>query len=224
MRVNVYAEEMTDRVEIISKTIDGHKFTGLRFYLELPVTTRVPQAVDDPGEHVRGKFVHRLDDDDSSAITFWGKRDLREALAIAHAKLTAHYRDTTKSVDMIEMCARSAHEVNRAYCAALGDASQVPWAEAPEWQRVSARNGVRGALRGNTPEQSHQGWLDEKRAAGWVYGPVKDAEKKTHPCIVPYAELPPEQRMKDTLFLAVVRATAVAFTVGFSDGFTPVHA
>jgi hypothetical protein len=35
MRVNVYAEEMTDRVEIISKEIDGHTFTGLRLYLEL---------------------------------------------------------------------------------------------------------------------------------------------------------------------------------------------
>lgn len=34
MRVNVYAEEMTDRVEIVEKG----EFTGLRFYLELPVT------------------------------------------------------------------------------------------------------------------------------------------------------------------------------------------
>jgi hypothetical protein len=32
MRVNVYAEEMTERVGIISKEIDGHAFTGLRFY------------------------------------------------------------------------------------------------------------------------------------------------------------------------------------------------
>jgi hypothetical protein len=38
MRVNIYAEEMTDRIEIIHKTIDGQDFTGLRFYLELPVT------------------------------------------------------------------------------------------------------------------------------------------------------------------------------------------
>ena len=36
MRVNIYAEEMTERVEIISKEIDGHRFTGLRLYLELP--------------------------------------------------------------------------------------------------------------------------------------------------------------------------------------------
>ena len=38
MRVNIYAEEMTDRIEIIGKEIDGHTFTGLRFYLELPVS------------------------------------------------------------------------------------------------------------------------------------------------------------------------------------------
>lgn len=42
MRVNIYAEEMTDRVEIISKEVDGQEFTGLRFYLELPCTVPVP--------------------------------------------------------------------------------------------------------------------------------------------------------------------------------------
>lgn len=105
----------------------------------------------------------------------------------------------------IEACARAAHEVNRAYCAALGDASQVPWEDAPEWQRESARNGVAGALAGNTPEQSHESWRAEKALAGWTYGQVKDAAAKTHPCMVPYAELPPEQQAKDSIFLAVVR-------------------
>lgn len=42
--------------------------------------------------------------------------------------------------------ARVCHEVNRAYCAALGDLSQPPWADAPEWQRKSALNGVAFAL------------------------------------------------------------------------------
>jgi hypothetical protein len=84
MRVNVYAEEMTDRVEIISKEIDGHVFTGLRIYLYLPVT-----APD--GTQHQGPFMHRDGDDDSSAITFWGKRDLRELLKIAQAKLDEHY-------------------------------------------------------------------------------------------------------------------------------------
>lgn len=71
MRVNVYAEEMTDRVEIISKEIDGHRFTGLRFYLELPCT--IPDGTQDSGQrNVSGPFIHRPGDDDSAAVTFWG--------------------------------------------------------------------------------------------------------------------------------------------------------
>ena len=76
MRVNVYAEEMTDRVEIVSKTIDGKTYTGVRFYLELPVTMS-------NGEQYSGRFLHRDGDDDSAAVTFWGKRALREALVKA---------------------------------------------------------------------------------------------------------------------------------------------
>jgi hypothetical protein len=53
---------------------------------------------------------------------------------------------------------------------------------------------------------SHDSWLEEKRATGWRYGPVKDPEKKEHPCFVPYEQLPVEQRRKDHLFQAVVRA------------------
>lgn len=84
MRVNVYAEEMTDRVEIVEKTIDGQTFTGLRIYLELPVQTR-------GGIEVRGPFIHRDGDDDSSAVTFWGKRDLRAVLRKALVMLDEHY-------------------------------------------------------------------------------------------------------------------------------------
>lgn len=84
MRVNVYAEEMTDRVEIIGKRIDGQEFTGLRFYLELPATGP-------DGTQHQGPFLHRPGDDDSSAVTFWGKRDLREVLQKALVMLDRHY-------------------------------------------------------------------------------------------------------------------------------------
>lgn len=110
-----------------------------------------------------------------------------------------------------EACARAAHEVNRAYCIAIGDNSQPSWEEAPDWQKSSALNGVDGVLAGNTPEQSHESWLAQKAATGWKYGPVKDPEKKEHPCFVPYCDLPLEQRAKDGVFVAVVRAMAVAF-------------
>jgi hypothetical protein len=87
MRVNIYAEEMTDRIEIISKTVEGREFTALRFYLELPVT------VGASGENVRGPFIHRPGDDDSAAVTFWGKQDLRGMLRRALAMLDAHDND-----------------------------------------------------------------------------------------------------------------------------------
>jgi hypothetical protein len=93
MRVNVYAEEMTDRIEIIGKEIDGHVFTGLRFYLELPVTLpeRTDWSIDGMGKNVRGPFMHRPGDDDSAAVTFWGKQDLRVVLRKALEMLDAHY-------------------------------------------------------------------------------------------------------------------------------------
>lgn len=109
MRVNVYAEEMTDRIEIIAKEIDGRRFTGLRFYLELPVSVGsgyTHRSVEGPDVYppvggavaqVAGPFMHRPGDDDSSAVTFWGKRDLRAMLRKALAMLDEHYGDTSRA-------------------------------------------------------------------------------------------------------------------------------
>src|SRR5438105_262770 len=49
----------------------------------------------------------------------------------------ARERNYELKPEVVEACARAAHEVNRAYCLALGDASQVAWEDAPEWQRSS---------------------------------------------------------------------------------------
>lgn len=104
------------------------------------------------------------------------------------------------------------HEANRAYCSTLGDFSQRVWDEAPEWQRKSAIAGVEFHLhtlesgKDPQPSASHESWLAEKTADGWKFGPVKDAEKKEHPCFVPYEQLPAEQKLKDFIFCAVVKA------------------
>jgi hypothetical protein len=89
VRVNVYAEEMTEEVEIITKKVDGREYTGLRLYLYLPVTTK-------DGIQMQGAFIHREGDDDSSAITFWGKQDLRKVLKKSLRMLDRHYAKRRK--------------------------------------------------------------------------------------------------------------------------------
>lgn len=104
--------------------------------------------------------------------------------------------------------ARVAHEVNRAYCQSIGDHSQLPWECAPQWQKDSAVNGVEFHQKNpHVPASaSHENWLRVKVADGWKYGPVKDPAKKEHPCMVSFADLPQEQKVKDHLFQAVVHA------------------
>lgn len=108
----------------------------------------------------------------------------------------------------IETIAELCHEANRAYCKTLGDNSQPTWGEAPEWQKQSAINGVEFHQRNPNagPSGSHENWLKLKLEQGWKYGPVKDPDTKTHPCCIPYAALPPEQQMKDAIFVAIVHA------------------
>ena len=104
--------------------------------------------------------------------------------------------------------AKVCHEVNRAYCQALGDNSQPKWEDAPDWQKSSAELGVK--LHSENPdagpEASHASWMAQKLAEGWEYGPTKDPEAKRHPCIIPFNGLPVEQQAKDFIFRAVVHA------------------
>jgi hypothetical protein len=103
--------------------------------------------------------------------------------------------------------AKVCHEVNAAYCRSIGDVSQPSWAEAPDWQRESAINGVKAHLAAPlTPAESHALWLEEKRVAGWKYGRTKNPDTKEHPCFVPYDELPQSQKSKDYIFAAVVES------------------
>lgn len=95
MRVNIYAEEMTDRIEVIEKEIDGVKFEALRMYTYLPVTKEVVEnthagAVKKTVQ-VQGPFIHREGDDDSAAITFWSRGKLRGLLQKAIEVLDEHH-------------------------------------------------------------------------------------------------------------------------------------
>lgn len=112
--------------------------------------------------------------------------------------------DGTKILSIAKVC----HEANKALCETQGDSSQPTWDNVPDWQGESAVNGVIFHI--DNPDAdasaSHENWLKEKLEAGWKYGPVKDPEKKEHPCCVPFGDLPPEQQLKDHLFKAIVGA------------------
>lgn len=106
-----------------------------------------------------------------------------------------------------EEIARVAHEVNRAYCQALGDMSQPTWDEAPQWQRESVMLGVELHTSGDHgPEASHFSWTVQMVNEGWKYGAFKDPENKLHPCLVPFDQLPVAQQAKDFIFRGVVHA------------------
>ena len=107
-----------------------------------------------------------------------------------------------------EDIARVCHEVNRAYCQAIGDNSQPSWDAAADWMKSSAMNGVDLHCDNPNagPEASHESWMAEKYATGWIWGPVKNADAKEHPCMVPFSDLPREQQAKDFIFRAVVHA------------------
>lgn len=105
-----------------------------------------------------------------------------------------------------DLLAKVAHEVNRAYCQALGDTSQLPWNETPSWQKESAIHGVEFHRKNPNagPESSHNEWMAEKISNGWKWGPEKDGDKKEHPCLIPYEQLPLEQQAKDYIFKSIV--------------------
>ncbi len=108
----------------------------------------------------------------------------------------------------VEKIAEFAHELNAYYCHQIGDHSQPPWDQAPQWQRDSAVAGVANIESGSvtTPADSHISWMLQKTEDGWVHGPVKDPEKKEHPCMVAFSELPEDQQMKDKLFFYTVQS------------------
>lgn len=112
--------------------------------------------------------------------------------------------------DLFETAARAAHEANRAWCLLHYDATQPSWDEAPQAHKSSYLEGVRGVSRGNTSRESHESWLATKAADGWTYGPVKDADAKRHPCMVEYDDLDPQHRVKDAIFVSVVKAILTA--------------
>lgn len=46
-------------------------------------------------------------------------------------------------------------------------------------------------------KNTHDVWAAGRIKDGWVYGDVRDDNKKTHPCLVPYEDLPESEKEYD---------------------------
>ena len=57
-----------------------------------------------------------------------------------------------------------------------------------------------------TPEEIHNSWMKSYIDMGWKYGEVRDVVERTHPDILPFGELPKDEKDKDAIFLAIVWA------------------
>lgn len=108
--------------------------------------------------------------------------------------------------------ARVVHEAGFALCQEFGDDSWKHWEETDGWRVKATLDQIqaykKAISRGETfsPRKDHEIWLNAKKAAGWKYGPVKDAEKKEHPLMVDFDQLPPFEKFKNDLYTAILQA------------------
>jgi len=46
-------------------------------------------------------------------------------------------------------------------------------------------------------ENVHDVWAKTRLEQGWTYGPERDDANKKHPCLIPYDQLPEEEKVYD---------------------------
>lgn len=111
-------------------------------------------------------------------------------------------------MDIIEKAAKAAHEAIKVFNESLGDTSLLPWDETPNAIKLSAIDGVKYLMKNPDADGKtmHTNWMKFKVAQGWSYGSKKDQSKKEHPSIQPYENLQYSERMKDDIFISIVKA------------------
>lgn len=71
-------------------------------------------------------------------------------------------------------------------------------------------------------ENVHENWAMGRLEEGWVYGPVRDDARKTTPCLVPYEDLPEEEREYDrrTALETIRQILKLGYTIQPREGGT----
>jgi hypothetical protein len=66
---------------------------------------------------------------------------------------------------------------------------------------------------------THEVWAAGRIAEGWMYGETRDSAKKTHPCLVPYEELPESEKEYDRA--TSLETLKVLRSLGYTIGKAP---
>ena len=113
----------------------------------------------------------------------------------------------TKSV----FIAKAVHHVNNKICEINGEQA-LSWEDLPTYMK----DGLISAVEVNLPpREGHEAWMKNRLENGWTLGTVKDIEKKTSPCLIPYEELPYAQRIKDSVRQGIVEYLTKHIQGGF---------
>jgi hypothetical protein len=59
-------------------------------------------------------------------------------------------------------------------------------------------------------KNTHDVWAQKRLADGWRHGPNRNDDAKTHPCLVPYSELPESEKDYDRIVVEQVIRAAIA--------------
>ena len=109
--------------------------------------------------------------------------------------------------NLIERRAEFVYDAARlAALAANAPIIPVIWADREDAFRVQFLSVIErqcSSQRSTSPEELHGSWMQAYFEMGWVYGKKYDREAKTHPDLVPYAQLGQLERDKDAVFVAL---------------------
>ncbi|MEO0722537.1 MAG: RyR domain-containing protein [Pseudomonadota bacterium] len=110
--------------------------------------------------------------------------------------------------EQLLVTARTVHAALSSWCEANGKDAYPLWSEAPEWMRTSTLESV--AFQRDNPDASvsaqHDQWMEQKIGDGWRYGDSRDDDRRLHPMLVPYGDLPEFEQTKDAILKAIVDA------------------
>ena len=62
-------------------------------------------------------------------------------------------------------------------------------------------------------ENNHDHWARQRIEDGWTYGPQRDDARKTHPDLVPYSDVPEDEKEYDRI--SVVETLKVIIKLGY---------